>query len=106
MFNHYRNQITIGLIIILCICSHQVFGQRIVDWNKGDHNYNKKGLMNGNLVETVYYNMGQVADWLNEPDRSGVWPKGTNPPQTYVDGVAMIVQAEAEDPFEIGTAHV
>ncbi len=99
MFNTVNRQIIIKLIIVFGVCSNQIFGQRIVDWNKGDHNYNKKGLMNGNLVETVYYNMGQVADWLNEPDRSGVWPKGTNPPQTYVDGVAMIVQAEAEDPF-------
>ena len=52
--------------------------------------------MDGNLAATVYYNFGEVADWLNEPSRSGVWPKGTN--HTYVDGVAMIVQAEAQDP--------
>ncbi len=70
--------------------------QTIVDWNKGNHNNTKKGIMDGNLVETVYYNFGQVADWLNEPSRSGVWPKGTN--HTYIDGVAMIVQAETEDP--------
>ncbi len=73
-----------------------LFSQRIVDWNKGDHNQTKKGIMDGNLVETVYYNFGEVADWLNEPSRSGVWPKGTN--HTYLDGVAIIVQAETEDP--------
>ncbi len=72
--------------------------QRLTDWNKGDHHQTKKGYMDGNLVETVYYNFGEVADWENEPSRSGVWPKGTNPAQTYVDGVAIIVQAEAEDP--------
>ncbi len=70
--------------------------QIIVDKNKGDHNQTRKGYMDGNLAATVYYNFGEVADWLNEPSRSGVWPKGTN--HTYVDGVAVIVQAEAKDP--------
>ncbi|MCH8011428.1 MAG: hypothetical protein IIA61_05700 [Candidatus Marinimicrobia bacterium] len=86
----------ICLIFSGAISFNFVFAQRIVDWNKGNHNYTKKGIMDGNLVETVYYNFGQIADWLNEPSRSGVWPKGTN--HTYVDGVAIIVQAEAEDP--------
>jgi hypothetical protein len=70
--------------------------QRIVDKTKGNHNETKKGFMDGNLVSTVYYNFGEIADWLNEPTRSGVWPKGTN--HTYVDGVAVIVQAETRDP--------
>jgi hypothetical protein len=73
------------------------FPQVLVDKNKGNHNNTKKGFMNGNLIETVYYNFGEVADWLNEPSRSGVWPKGTN--HTYIDGVAIIVQAETQDPM-------
>jgi len=48
----------------------------------------KKGFMDGNLAATVYYNFGEIGDWLNEPSRSGVWPKGTN--HTYVDGVALL----------------
>ena len=72
------------------------FAQRIIDKNKGDHNQTKKGIMDGNLVSTVYYNFGEIADWLNEPARSGVWPKGTN--HTYVDGIAIIVQAETQAP--------
>ena len=75
---------------------YPAFSQRIVDKNKGNHNETKKGVMDGNLVSTVYYNFGEVADWQNDPSRSGVWPKGTN--HTYVDGVAMIVQAETRDP--------
>ena len=70
--------------------------QRIVDKNKGDHFETRKGYMDGNLVATVYYNFGEIADWQNDPTRSGVWPKGTN--HTYVDGVAIIVQAETQDP--------
>ncbi len=52
--------------------------------------------MDGNLAATVFYNFGEIADWQNDPQQSGVWPKGTD--HTYVDGVAVIVQAEATDP--------
>ncbi len=89
-----------GFIILIAaafiINSDLTFGQRVVDKNKGDHNQTRKGFMDGNLAATVYYNFGEIADWKNEPSRSGVWPKGTN--HTYVDGVAIIVQAEAKDP--------
>lgn len=87
------------IYIILMFCSLTIINtkaQIIVDKNKGDHNQSRKGFMDGNLAATVYYNFGQIADWLNEPSRSGVWPKGTN--HTYIDGVAIIVQAEAIDP--------
>jgi hypothetical protein len=87
--------ITITLISYFLIHSN-TYAQIIVDKNKGNHNHTKKGFMDGNLVETVYYNFGEIADWLNEPSRSGVWPKGKI--QTYIDGVAIIVQAETEDP--------
>jgi len=33
------------------------------------------GFMDGNLVGTVYYNMGEIADWQNEKDISGVCQK-------------------------------
>ena len=91
-------------VLIIFIAVHLFFvlpgmAQRLTDWNKGHQKYTLKGFMNGNLVETIYYNFGEVADWENEPSRSGVWPQGTNPPHTYLDGVAIIVQAEAQDPF-------
>jgi hypothetical protein len=90
------------LILVLCLVTafgslHSIQGQVLVDKNKGSHFVQQlKGYMDGNLVGTVYYSYGEVADWENEPSRSGVWPKGTN--HTYVDGVAMIVQAEAHVP--------
>lgn len=88
----------IQTIFIVCFffVPYQLIAQRLVDKNKGNHNNTKKGFMDGNLVATVYLNFGEIADWLNEPSRSGVWPKGTN--HTYIDGVAIIVQAETEDP--------
>ena len=93
-----KNSFCLIILIVatFIINSDFIIGQRIVDKNKGDHNQTRKGFMDGNLAATVYYNFGEIADWLNEPSRSGVWPKGTN--HTYVDGVAIIVQAEALDP--------
>ena len=84
------------VLVLLASGTRFCSGQFIVDKTKGNHGETKKGYMDGNLVGTVYYNFGEVADWQNEPTRSGVWPKGTN--HTYVDGVAMIVQAETSAP--------
>ncbi|MEJ2634024.1 MAG: hypothetical protein P8184_01880 [Calditrichia bacterium] len=94
--NYYPRITGLVLMLFFSFCLNLSYSQRIVDKTKGNHNYSQKGLMDGNLVETVYYNFGEVADWLNEPSRSGVWPKGTG--HTYVDGVAIIVQAEAQAP--------
>ena len=77
---------------IILVCFTYSFAQTVVDKNKGNYNYTKMGIMDGNLVQTVFYNFGEIADWQNQPELSGVWPKGTN--HTYVDGVAVIVQAE------------
>jgi len=79
------------LFTCLFLIPGNILAQRLVDKNKGNHNNTKKGFMDGNLVSTVYYNFGEVADWLNWPSTSGVWPKGTD--HTYIDGVAIIVQA-------------
>ena len=76
------------------LLSSNIFAQRIVDKNKGNHNNTKSGIMDGNLVQTVFYNFGEIADWQNQPTISGVWPKGSG--RTYVDGVAVIVQSEVK----------
>jgi hypothetical protein len=62
---------------------------RYIDPNKGNIIYTKKGIMDGNLVRTLYLNHGEIALWPDSP--SGEWPKGTG--QQYIDGVAIIVQA-------------
>ena len=49
--------------------------------------------MDGNNVRTIYLNHGEIAHWPDQP--SGEWPKGTG--HTYVDGIAVIVQAETRD---------
>ena len=44
----------------------QAIAQQIFDGSKGNHNWTKLGLMDGNLVETCFYNFGEIGDWKNE----------------------------------------
>lgn len=84
------------LSLLFLSAAVQVSGQVIIDKNKGNHRYTKSGYMDGNLVETIFYNFGEIADWKNEKIKNGVWPKGSG--HSYVDGIAVIVQAEATAP--------
>ncbi len=93
--SHRANLLLLATLTVLVI-PRDLSAQSLVDKNKGNYYEERKGYMDGNLVGTVYYNFGEVADWKNDPTRSGAWPKGTN--HTYVDGVAIIVQAETKDP--------
>jgi hypothetical protein len=67
--------------------------QTFIDPNKGSIKYTKKGIMDGNLVRTIFLNHGEISHWPDSP--SGEWPKGTG--HQYVDGIAIIVQAETKD---------
>lgn len=58
---------------------------------RGNRKYRKEGIHNGNLVETIFYNFGEVAWWGRQP--TGVWPRGSNHP--YMDGITPLVLAEA-----------
>jgi hypothetical protein len=69
-----------------------------VDWKtqmyrddpKGDYQYQRKGVMDGNRVRTVYFNTTEVAHW---PDGiGGEWPKGTG--HNYIDGLTVLVGAK------------
>src|SRR3990172_7768344 len=84
----------IVLIAVLTVgAASTALAQRFIDPNKGNIIYTKKGIMDGNLVRTIFLNHGEVAHWPDKP--SGEWPKGTG--HQYVDGVAVIVQAETRD---------
>lgn len=87
---------TVLFFVAVLLSFRQGTAQTVVDWDKGDHNETRMGTMDGNLVSTIYYNFGEVGDYTNQPSTSGVWPKGTT--HTYIDGVAVIVQAETQDP--------
>ncbi|MFA6457341.1 MAG: hypothetical protein WCW40_11010 [Bacteroidota bacterium] len=57
--------------------------------DRGNAQHRKEGVMDGNLIRTLYDNVGQVGNWPNQP--SGEWPKGSG--HSYLDGVAVIVGA-------------
>ncbi len=67
--------------------------QRIPDPNVGDVKLRREGIMKGNLVRTIFINWGELTHWPDSP--SGEWPKGSG--HQYVDGIALVVQARAED---------
>src|SRR4030066_190083 len=80
--------------IIVLLLSITVIAQVSVPEDmRGDRQYRKEGIHNGNLVETLFYNFGEVAWWGRQP--SGVWPRGSG--HSYMDGITPIVAAEVVD---------
>lgn len=88
-------RITKQVIILLFLASAALFAQRTPDPNTGNVNNTRWGLMDGNLVRTVFANHGEIANWDWEEAPSGEWPKGSG--HTYVDGVALVVAAPVID---------
>jgi hypothetical protein len=61
---------------------------------KGDYQYQRKGVMDGNRVRTVFFNTTEVAHW---PDgMGGEWPKGTG--HNYIDGLTVLVGSKFVTP--------
>ncbi|MBU0712116.1 hypothetical protein KJ762_13210 [bacterium] len=79
-----------AIIFLLIICTLLTFAQNNIHELHGDRKFRKQGLHNGNLVETLFWNFGEVAWWGKEP--SGVWPRGSQ--HSYMDGIYPIVAAE------------
>lgn len=83
----------IGLSIDFLVSTLPVYGQRTPDPNTGKTTHRRQGIMDGNLVRTIFINWGEIAHWPDQP--SGEWPKGSG--HSYVDGVALVVQARTVD---------
>ncbi|MCG3120907.1 MAG: hypothetical protein ALAOOOJD_03802 [bacterium] len=81
------------ITIFFFVLAATAFAQRQPDPNVGQLKNTRKGIMDGNLVRTIFWNHGEVADWPNQP--SGEWPKGSG--HSYVDGVALVVAAPIVD---------
>ena len=90
----------LSLIILSLIISSTAFAQvtpevqRYRNDEKGNIQYRREGIMDGNLVRTIFYNNGEVGQWPFEP--SGEWPKGSG--HSYLDGVAVLIGAEFTAP--------
>jgi hypothetical protein len=61
---------------------------------KGNVQYRKEGVMDGNLVTTLFNNNGEIGHWPFQP--SCVWPKGTD--HSFLDGVALLIGAKTIAP--------
>lgn len=66
----------------------------------GNKTFRKKGIMNGNLVRTLFRNDGQVGSWPDRP--SGEWPSGTG--HNYIDGCTPIISTKVQT--LIGVIHI
>ena len=77
---------TILFVIIMSsiVCSQEPYGDPI---------WKKRGIMDGNLVRTIFFNHGEVAFWPEQP--SCEWPKGSG--QSYIDAVAPWVAVSVVD---------
>jgi hypothetical protein len=66
----------------------------------GNKTFRKKGIMNGNLIRTLFRNDGQVGSWPERP--SGEWPSGTG--HNYIDGCTPIISTKVET--SVGVIHI
>ena len=41
---------------------------------KGDNQFRKRGIMDGNLIRTMYFNQAEIGKWPDQP--SGEWGPG------------------------------
>ncbi len=80
-------------LFLIMIAGATIAQIKVPPEKRGDRKYRKEGTHNGNLVETLFYNFGEVAWWGREP--SGVWPKGSK--HSYMDGITPLVAAEVTD---------
>jgi len=85
------------LVLIFCLQTVPLFAQdQIVAADiksVGDRSWRRQGLMNGNLIATVYFNTGQVSKDKVFPQLE--WPAGSG--HIYMDTVVPFVSAEATD---------
>ncbi|MDD8016837.1 MAG: hypothetical protein PHP42_00540, partial [Bacteroidota bacterium] len=89
-------QITLLSLLMIVTSSAQITQQTQLyrDEPKGNIQYRKKGILDGNLVRTVYSNSSEVSDWFNGvvSGPHGEWPKGTG--HRSLDGLAVLIGAK------------
>jgi hypothetical protein len=84
----------VSVVLVLLLFTDDYYSQISIPIDqRGDRKFRKEGIHNANLVETLFYNFGEVAWWGKEP--SGVWPKGSR--HSYMDGITPLVGAEVTD---------
>lgn len=91
----FRKFLLITLLLLITLVSFAQVDpqtQAYRDEPYGDRQFRKEGIMDGNLVRTLFYNNGEVGQWPFSP--SGEWPKGSG--HGYLDGVAVLIATEVQ----------
>jgi hypothetical protein len=92
-----------GLIIFL-LFAQLVFPQSLEQTllyrsdKLGNREAKREGTLNGNLVRTLFYNNGQVGNWVSSgyPGPSMEWPKGTQ--HNHTDGCTPVISTRTKAP--------
>jgi len=92
MRNISISKLIIALLVLLVAGSDSnLLAQTPIEF-RGNRQYRRRGLMNGNLVHTLFWNYGEIGDYPHEP--SGSWP---TPEAHYLDDITLIVSVEVEN---------
>jgi hypothetical protein len=75
--------------------------QRNRDDNKGNYVNRKQGILEGNRINTLFYNDGEIGKWEFTP--SCEWPAGKG--HNYLDGYTFMVSSEVTAPGGAQTIH-
>jgi len=89
MFNMKKTALLLLLIGIVGFQEHALQAQTPASM-RGNQLYRRRGLMNGNLVHTFFWNYCEVGSYPDDP--SGCWP---SPDRHYLDDITLIVSVEA-----------
>ncbi len=79
------------LMMIVAFLDELAFAQTPVSL-RGHRLYRRRGLMNGNLVSTLFWNYCEVGDYPDEP--SGCWPSAE---RHYLDDITLIVSVQTQN---------
>ena len=94
MIRHFLVFVLVTILSVQVLAQVTAETQGYRDDEYGNIQYRREGVMDGNLVRTLFYNNGEVGQWPFQP--SGEWPKGTG--HSYLDGVAVLIASQLVAP--------
>ncbi len=83
-----RKTIIFGTLAVLIIGLELLVAQTAPEL-RGDQMYRRRGLMNGNLAQTLFHNYCEIGAYPDDP--SGCWPTAEN---HYLDDITLVVSVE------------
>jgi len=86
-----KSFVILAFIILVAFLEELTFAQTPSSM-RGHRLYRRRGLMNGNLVSTLFWNYCEVGDYPDEP--SGCWPSAE---RHYLDDITLIVSVETKN---------